>query len=91
MQNIVLDFTGCKHLFSIHTILKDSFGFPEWYGKNLDALWDCLYNYCDWELHVSIKGLNTLPQELDEYIKKMFIVFERVQSENPNIMFEVIS
>jgi len=25
-----------------HAALAASFGFPDWYGGNLDALWDCL-------------------------------------------------
>ena len=39
---ILLDFTGCRSLEEIHLILKEKFGFPEYYGKNWDALWDCM-------------------------------------------------
>ena len=30
-----------------HKMLKDIFEFPDYYGKNLDALWDCI---TDWYL-----------------------------------------
>ena len=52
MQDITLDFTGCKYFLELHDVLKKAFGFPDYYGKNLDALWDCLDNYCDWDLCV---------------------------------------
>ena len=72
-------------------MLKESFGFPDNYGENLDALWDCLDNYCDWELCVYLKGLNMLPKALEAYVSKILEIFERVHLENSNIMFEIVS
>ena len=31
---IILDFTGCRRLGEIQKILKERFGFPEYYGEN---------------------------------------------------------
>lgn len=91
MQEIILDFTGCKYFLEIHNVLKKAFGFPDYYGENLDALWDCLDNYCDWDLCVYVKGLHTLPKELEEYMHKIIMIFARVHSTTPNIVFELIS
>lgn len=91
MEFITLDFTGCRYLGEIHKILKDKFGFPEYYGENLDALWDCLDNYCDYNLHVYIKGLSDLPEDFNNYIVKMLEVFDDVHEETPNITFEIVS
>ena len=91
MEFITLDFTGCRYLGEIHKILKDKFGFPEYYGENLDALWDCLDNYCDYNLHVYIKGLASLPKEFYDYMNKVWKIFCRVNSTTPNITFEIVS
>ena len=91
MEYITLDFTGCRYLGEIHQRLKEGFGFPEYYGENLVALWDCLSYYCDNNLHVYIRGLSDLPEEFNEYISKMIEVFDDVHEETPNITFEIMS
>ena len=37
-----LDFTGIETKEALHALLKEKLGFPEYYGNNLDALYDCL-------------------------------------------------
>lgn len=91
MKYITVDFTGCRYLGEIHRRLKEGFGFPDYYGENLDALWDCLDNYCDYDLHIYIKGLSDLPTEFNGYAVKLVEVFDDVCNETPNITFEIIS
>ena len=88
---IVLDFTGCKYLGEIHKVLKERFGFPDYYGENWDALWDCLSYYTLEDLRVEIKGLQSLPEEFDEDVQIMLEVFDDVHKETPNITFEILS
>ncbi len=38
----VLDALNMKTKTEAHPYLKEVFGFPEYYGGNLDALYDCL-------------------------------------------------
>ena len=42
MKRIELDFTKCKDRSDVHAYLKEQFGFPDYYGNNLDALFDAL-------------------------------------------------
>ena len=88
---IILDFTGCKYLGELHKILKEKFGFPEYYGENLDALWDSLDGWCNEELQVFITGYDTLTGELRDYFDKILGVFSDVHAENPNMNFYVLS
>lgn len=91
METINLDFRECKYIASIQRVIKDAFGFPEHYGANLDALWDCLEYYTDDDLQVNIIGLRSLPKDLEEYALRMQVVFSQAHKRTPNMIFSVIS
>jgi len=42
MVTIKVDFSNTKYFSEVHKILKKAFNFPDYYGENLSALWDCL-------------------------------------------------
>ena len=42
MKTIELDFKELYTPRQIHEYIAEKLGFPEYYGKNLDALYDCL-------------------------------------------------
>lgn len=48
-----------------HTVLKDFFGFPSFYGANLDALFDCL-STCG-ETRVAVYFASRIRLALGEY------------------------
>ena len=37
-----LDFSNIKYLGEVHQIIKKEFDFPDYYGENWYAFWDCL-------------------------------------------------
>ena len=41
-RHLEIDFAGIKQPSEMHILLKDIFGFPEFYGSNVHALIDCL-------------------------------------------------
>ena len=90
---IILDFSGCEYLGEIHKILKQKFGFPEYYGENWDALWDCLDGLFSnsGSIKVKIYGFNSLNAELRDYCRTMLLIFDDVHKDTPNVTFELIS
>ena len=90
-NKIKLDFTDCKYLGEIHKVLKETFGFPEYYGENWDALWDCLDYRFRHVIAIEIYGLKTLPKEFDEKAKIMCDIFKDVQKNSTNMHFIYIS
>ena len=75
MKIIELDITGCKYLDEVHEKIRRAFNFPEWYGKNWDALFDLLRSECDAD-KVIIKGEKTLPDDFAPQIDIMHKTFE---------------
>jgi RNAse (barnase) inhibitor barstar len=81
---ITLDLTDCKYLGELHERIRVAFDFPEWYGANLDAFWDLLWSDCDAD-NVLITGVNTMPDELIEYMSKIYLILDRKVDERKNM------
>ncbi|MDS0524723.1 barstar family protein [Clostridium sp. SHJSY1] len=56
MNKIILDGTKYTNKSELHAALKEKFKLPDYYGKNLDALWDCLTG--DISLPINIEWIN---------------------------------
>ena len=39
---VLLNLDGCKDWGGLHQRIRKAFGFPDYYGENWDAMWDCL-------------------------------------------------
>jgi RNAse (barnase) inhibitor barstar len=78
MNMIILDFSKIKTDDEMHQLLKDTFHFPEFYGRNWDAFWDMLYDYIDRSCIVKIMGLKQMPDELKEDSEIMLRIFNRI-------------
>lgn len=50
-------FNRCKSPLELHLIIKNTFGFPDFYGNNLSALWDSLWEYCPPDTVIYVKAL----------------------------------
>ena len=93
MEMIILDFTECKTLGEVHQVLKKNFDFPEYYGENWSALWDCLdgWYYDEGEILVEIHGYHAMPEELQDYCQTMLKIFDDVHERTPNVTFVMVS
>jgi ribonuclease inhibitor len=47
LEVIVLDGKEFESIEKIHRILKKKLDLPDYYGENLNALWDCLTGWID--------------------------------------------
>lgn len=92
-NRIILDFSGCKTPKDIHTLFKNKFAFPDYYGENWSALFDCLdwLFYDEGEIIIEIHNFNSLSKEGKEYCQPMKTVFEDVRKNTPNVTFKYIS
>ncbi len=73
----VLDFSNVKYYFDIHAVISEALDFPSYYGRNWDALWDCMRDILGSPIHMQIKGLEILRQkDFDEEIQLLFDVFK---------------
>ena len=78
--NYKVDFSSLEDYGQIHKILKESLKFPDYYGGNLDALFDCLTDMLSWESHIEIYGLENL-EKYNGYDKRLIKVFSDAKND----------
>ena len=59
MIKIELDFKDLQTPRQIHEYIAKKMGFPGYYGRNLDALYDCLTDICE-DTEVTIRNYDIL-------------------------------
>ena len=79
----VLDFSSCRYLGEIHEIIRTELELPDWYGANLDALWDAVTGlmYVPANLRIIFKPETKASQNLSEEVEKIIAVFVEAEKE----------
>lgn len=89
MQTIWLDGRKMLSIRQTHVYLKRKLKLPDYYGGNLDALWDLLSTTSE---HMRINLLNQaqLRDNLGDYSEGLIQVFLDAGNSNQNINFKII-
>lgn len=82
-MNVVLDARCMDTKESAHAYLQEKLEFPEYYGKNLDALYECMCELLDTELIILHR------REAQSYYLRVESVLRKAEEENKelNIQF----
>ena len=79
MKQITLDGNILANIAQVHDYIKEMLDFPEYYGKNLDALFDCLTDLDNVEITI------TAPEEDGAIFQKVLRVFKAADRENEGL------
>lgn len=87
-----VDFTNIRSYADIHGGLKKSLSLPEYYGENLDALYDSLTDMVEEDTVIVIKSFDRVTALSNDYAEKMLAVFHTVKdfAESLHMSFDVI-
>lgn len=80
MKHCVLDGSIIETKEQLHDILQQELDLPEWYGRNLDALYDCLTDGTE-EMQIEIRNKEALEKHLGRYAKALERVLRDVGAE----------
>lgn len=89
MIEVMLNSKSMSTKEKAHQYIKERLDIKEYYGENLDALWDVLSTY-DRSIKVTIVNAEKLIECLDDYGRSIIKVFQDAEEENSNINVEVI-
>lgn len=88
MKSIQISGKRMQTIESTHRYLKRQLDLPDYYGANLDALWDLLSTKSE-PVEISLKHLAVLRHNLGDYGDKLIKVFEDAERTNPNLKFRI--
>ena len=91
MNYIILDFNGIKSLWTLHEYFKEVFNLPDYYGHNMDALWDCLDCSFEFPTTIVLKNIEKIPSEMNEATEIMLELFEYLQRDNEKVTVQIES
>ena len=87
-MTVLLDGNAILDRETLHDTLATGLCLPPWYGRNLDALYDCL-NDVQEETVVVLRDRAALEEHLGSYGRRFMRLLEEVSRENPHIRLEV--
>lgn len=83
-MKVILDGAKVKNRRGLHKYLKRALCFPDYYGNNLDALFDCLTDLHE-DTELEIQNPAILEARLGFYAKSLNIVLRRASQENEHL------
>lgn len=90
MMTLNLDGRAIDSRPALHDAFAEALGFPPYYGRNLDALFDCLT-----EIHqpcaIEITHWRSLSTQLGNYADRLMALLSRICRENPHIRLQIFS
>ena len=83
---IFINLTGLVGKEALHALIKEAFNFPDYYGANLDALYDMLTTLEE-PRHLELCGIDNVDASIRTYVPKLERVLEDAAKENPKFTY----
>ena len=84
MNTIYIDFSEIGDMEDFYAQLKEKIELPEYFGDNLDALYDCISGDLDMPLHIEF--VNMTVEQL-EIFEDLLVTLEDLVEEVPDFSF----
>ena len=89
-----IDFTNVEHYIDVHLTIKEALDFPDYYGCNWDAFWDCLTDMPGDPIHIEIVGIEVLRKKFKNAADKILTILRRLKNYyedySDDILIEVV-
>ena len=88
-MKVILKGSEIKSISDFHKQIKTLLELPDYYGENLDALWDCLTGWISTPLTLVWEDFNVSKVVLGEFADKAKKVFEGAEKEISGFKIEI--
>lgn len=84
MKNWIIDGNTLQSRRQLHAMAADALTLPDYYGHNLDALFDCLCE-CGEDTTITVQNTDALLTNLGHYSRAFLCLLERAGQDNPHL------
>ena len=78
-RKYVVDFTNVNHYLEMHAVIKHSLKFPNYYGCNLDAFWDCLTDMYGGSIYIKIIGIEVIEKKFGDEAEQIIGILQEAK------------
>ena len=89
-EKYTIDFTNVKYYLEMHGVIWHALAFPDYYGCNWDAFWDCLTDMYGDPIHIEIIGLEVIERKFGDAASKMLEILKRFKHFNDDLFADSI-
>lgn len=91
-EKYILDFTSMKDWRYFHAIIAKEFDFPDHYGRNWSAFWDCMVDLLlsNKNLNIEIIGLDKIYDENKKDVDLLIKILKRLKHVYNDEYFDAI-
>ena len=89
-KKYVVDFTNVKYYLEMHAVIEKSLDFPDYYGCNWDAFWDCLTDMYGDPMYIKIIGIEVIERKFVTAAEKMIGILKEFKHFNNDLFSDII-
>lgn len=80
-----IDFREVNYYLEMHGVIWHALKFPDYYGCNWDAFWDCLTDMYGAPIYIQILGLDVIERKFEGAAEKMIKILTRFKHFNNDL------
>ena len=78
-QKYIIDFKDVKGIYDMFEIISTAMDFPDYFGNNWDAFWDCMTDIICINLEIEILNLDALDSDLRKDKEKFLTLLKELK------------
>ena len=86
MKQVTFDFEKIESIDDFYREAVEKMDLPDYFGYNLDAMWDCLTG--EIELPIEIRFINLTSEQLDEFVEIILLFEDAAFDMDDDLFFE---
>ena len=86
----IVDFSKVNYYLEMHAVIEKSLDFPDYYGCNWSAFWDCLTDMYGDPIYIEIIGLEVIERKFGDAAEKMIGILKEFKHFNNDLFSDGI-